>query len=161
MKLFGLFLVVSSFTFTGVALAIGSETSIKQLRVLVELIRHIRLGISHTRLPIWVILDGFETKERSMRSFFLLLCDKHNVDSTAARFERAASLLDSDAREICISLGKELGRCPFDEELKRLDRLEAEAMEMLSNRSATLKRTKRIYTTVFPLVGLVVSILML
>ena len=72
MKLFGLFLVVSSFTFTGVALANGSETSIKQLRVLVELIRHIRLGISHTRLPIWVILDGFETKERSMRSFFLL-----------------------------------------------------------------------------------------
>lgn len=161
MKLIGFLLVVSSFTFTGITLSFGSETALKQLQTLVELIRYLRRHISHTRKPLWVLLDGFESTEKSMRSFFLLLRDKRNVDTTSARFEKAAALLDADAGRICAELGKELGRCPFDEELKRLDRLEAEALELLSQRSNSLKKTKRLYTTIFPLVGFVISILML
>ena len=161
MKIIGLLLVVSSFTSAGLTMSFSSETSLKQLQILVELIRYLRRHISHTRKPLWVLLDGFESNEKSMRSFFLLLRDKRNVDTTAIRFEKAAALLDADVGRICIALGKELGRCPFDEELKRLDRLEAEALELLSQKTSSHKKTKRLYTTIFPLVGFVISILML
>lgn len=161
MKLFGVILVVSSFTFIGAALSRRNDIACRQLKVLIELIRYLRRHISYSRAPLWEMLDGFEVKEKSMISFFKLLCDKHTVDTTRERFERASEILEGAAREICIRLGRELGRCPLDEELKLLDRLENDALELLLVKTTSLEKSKRIYNSVFPLVGLVVSILLL
>ena len=161
MKIFGVILVFSSFTFFGAALSRGSDTSCRQLKELVELIRYIKRNISHSRAPLWAMLNGYEVREKSMHSFFKLLCDKHTIDSTRSRFERAARLLDSDAREICIRLGSELGRCTLEDELKKLEVLENEALALLLGKTSSLEKKKHIYNSVFPLVGLVVSILLL
>ena len=96
-----------------------------------------------------------------MRMFFNVLRDKRNVDTTRERFEKAAAVLDDDAGEICIRLGRELGRRPLEDELRQLDELETEAVLLLSKKTESLFKSKRIYNSVFPLVGLIVSILLL
>lgn len=161
MKLLGFFLVFSSFSFVGISLSRGSEISCRQLQTLIELIRFLRRNISLSRLPLWQLLDGFEVRDKSMRIFFSILRDKRNIDFTSVRFEKASAVLDNEVKDICVKIGAELGKCTYDEELKRLDRLEAEAVELLSCKQALLEKNKRLYHAVFPLVGLVVSILLL
>lgn len=161
MKLFGFFLVFSSFSFVGFSLSKGSERTCRQLRALVELIRFLRRGIEFSRLPIWVLMDEFEFEDRCMRPFLEALRDKRTFESTQARFEKASAMLDGEAKEVSLSLGNELGKYSYVEELTRLDRLEAEALSLLSDRKATHEKNKRLYASVFPLVGLVVSILLI
>ena len=161
MKLLGFILVFSSFSFVGISLSRGSELSCHQLQTLIELIRFLRRNISHSRLPLWELLDGFEVRDKSMRVFFSLLRDKRNIDGTSVRFEKASAVLDDDVKDLCVKIGAELGKCTYDEELARLDRLESEAVELLSHKQASLEKNKRLFRSVFPLVGLVVSILLL
>lgn len=96
-----------------------------------------------------------------MDEFFDTLTCKNCYISVEKRFERCAGLLDEELGRVCLELGSNIGKCSFDEEVARLTRLEAEVCKLLERRRASFEKTKGAYLSVFPMIGIIVSILLL